>query len=153
MVMRRNLIETAMGAIVLAAAAAFLLIVYKSSNTPSVSGYQMAAEFNKIGGLKVGNDVRVSGVPVGNVVNVALDRDTFKAQVVFDVAAEWLFPTDSVAVIASEGLLGGNFLEIIPGGNSDELKSGDMMEFSQDAVDISQLLGKFMFSSAGKDQK
>ena len=52
--MRRNLIETAMGAFVLAAAAAFLLIVYKSSNTPSVSGYQMAAEFNKIGGLKVG---------------------------------------------------------------------------------------------------
>ena len=153
MAMRRNLIETAMGAIVLAAAAMFLLIVYKSSNTPSVSGYQMTAEFNKIGGLKVGNDVRVSGVPVGNVVSVTLDGDTFKAQVVFDVAAEWLFPTDSVAVIASEGLLGGNFLEIIPGGNSDELKSGDMMEFSQDAVDISQLLGKFMFSSAGNDQK
>ena len=153
MAMRRNLIETAMGAIVLAAAAMFLLIVYKTSNTPSVSGYKKTAEFNKIGGLKVANDVRVSGVPVGKVVSVTLDRDTFKAQVVFDVAAEWLFPTDSVAVIASEGLLGGNFLEIIPGGNSDELKSGDMMEFSQDAVDISQLLGKFMFSSAGNDQK
>ena len=153
MAMRRNLIETAMGAIVLAAAAMFLLIVYKTSNTPSVSGYKMSAEFNKIGGLKVANDVRVSGVPVGKVVSVTLDRDTFKAQVVFDVAAEWSFPTDSVAVIASEGLLGGNFLEIIPGGNSDELKSGDMMEFSQDAVDISQLLGKFMFSSAGNDQK
>ena len=45
------------------------------------------------------------------------------------------------------------FLEIIPGGSPDELKSGDTLEFSQDAVDISQLLGKFMFSSAGNDQK
>lgn len=153
MVMRRNLIETAMGAIVLAAAAAFLLIVYKSSNTPSVSGYQMVAEFNKIGGLKVGNDVRVGGVPVGKVVSVTLDYDTFKAKVLFDVDVECVFPTDSIAIIASEGLLGGNFLEIIPGGNPDELKSGDTLEFSQDAVDISQLLGKFMFSSAGNDQK
>ena len=153
MVMRRNLIETAMGAIVLAAAAAFLLIVYKSSNTPSVSGYQMVAEFNKIGGLKVGNDVRVGGVPVGKVVSVTLDYNTFKAKVLFDVDVECVFPTDSIAIIASEGLLGGNFLEIIPGGNPDELKSGDTLEFSQDAVDISQLLGKFMFSSAGNDQK
>ena len=153
MAMRRNLIETAMGAFVLAAAAAFLLIVYKSSNTLSVSGYQIAAEFNKIGGLKVGNDVRVSGVPIGKVVTVTLDHDTFKAKVVFDVDVECVFPTDSIAVIASEGLLGGNFLEIIPGGSLDELKSGDTMEFSQDAVDISQLLGKFMFSSAGNDQK
>ena len=153
MVMRRNLIETAMGAIVLAAAAAFLLIVYKSSNTPSVSGYQMVAEFNKIGGLKVGNDVRVGGVPVGKVVSVTLDYDTFKAKVLFDVDVECVFPTDSIAIIASEGLLGGNFLEIIPGGNPDELKSGDTLEFSQDAVDISQLLGKFMFTSAGNDQK
>ena len=151
--MRRNLIETAMGAIVLAAAAAFLLIVYKSSNTPSVSGYQMVAEFNKIGGLKVGNDVRVGGVPVGKVVSVTLDYDTFKAKVLFDVDVECVFPTDSIAIIASEGLLGGNFMEIIPGGNPDELKSGDTLEFSQDAVDISQLLGKFMFSSAGNDQK
>ena len=76
-----------------------------------------------------------------------------KPIVLFDVDAECVFPTDSIAIIASEGLLGGNFLEIIPGGNSDELKSGDMMEFSQDAVDISQLLGKFMFSSAGNDHK
>ena len=151
--MRRNLIETAMGAFVLAAAAAFLLIVYKSSNTPSVSGYQMVAEFNKIGGLKVGNDVRVGGVPGGKVVSVTLDYDTFKAKVLFDVDVECVFPTDSIAIIASEGLLGGNFLEIIPGGNPDELKSGDTLEFSQDAVDISQLLGKFMFSSAGNDQK
>ena len=153
MAMRRNLIETAMGAIVLAAAAAFLLMIYKSSNTPSVSGYQMVAEFNKIGGLKVGNDVRVGGVPVGKVVSVTLDHDTFKAKVLFDVDVACVFPTDSIAIIASEGLLGGNFLEIIPGGSSDELKSGDTMEFSQDAVDISQLLGKFMFSSAGNDQK
>ena len=153
MAMRRNLIETAMGAFVLAAAAAFLLIVYKSSNTPSVSGYQMVAEFNKIGGLKVGNDVRVGGVPVGKVVSVTLDYDTFKAKVLFGVDVEVLFPTDSIAIIASEGLLGGNFLEIIPGGSPDELESGDTMEFSQDAVDISQLLGKFMFSAARNDQK
>ena len=87
------------------------------------------------------------------MVSVALNHDTFKAKVVFDVDVECVFSTDSVAAIGSEGLLGGNFLEIIPGGSPDELEPGDTMEFSQDAVDISQLLGKFMFSAAGNDQK
>ena len=88
-----------------------------------------------------------------SLVGTLYKTNTFKAKVLFDVDLEVLFPTDSIAIIASEGLLGGNFLEIIPGGSPDELEPGDTMEFSQDAVDISQLLGKFMFSAAGNDQK
>ena len=145
--MRRNLIETALGVVVLAAAALFLMIALKTVDDGGGNGYQMTAEFNKIGSLKIGNDVRVSGVPVGKVLSVDLDENTFKAKIKFDVFTAYKFPVDTVALVGSEGLLGGNFIELIPGGSPDELAPGDTLEFSQDAVDISSLLGKFMFST------
>jgi phospholipid/cholesterol/gamma-HCH transport system substrate-binding protein len=146
--MRRNLIETALGVVVLAAAALFLTIILKTVDNGGGAGYQMTAEFNRIGSLKVGNDIRVSGVPVGEVISIGLDEETFKAKIKFNVSIAYKFPVDTVAVIGSEGLLGGNFIELIPGGSPDELVPGDTLEFSQDAVDISGLLGKFMFSTA-----
>ena len=146
--MRRNLIETALGVVVLAAATLFLIITLKTVGNDGGAVYQMTAEFNRIGSLKIGNDVRVSGVPVGEVVSVDLDENTFKAKIKFDVFSAYKFPVDTVAVVGSEGLLGGNFIELIPGGSLDELEPGDILEFSQDAVDISRLLGKFMFSTA-----
>jgi len=112
--MRRNLIETALGVVVLAAATLFLIITLKTVGNGGGAVYQMIAEFNRIGSLKIGNDVRVSGVPVGEVVSVDLDENTFKAKIKFDVFSAYKFPVDTVAVVGSEGLLGGNFIELIP---------------------------------------
>ena len=147
--MRRNLIETGMGMVVLVVAGVFLVLAYNSTDFRKGKGYLISAEFNKIGSIKVGSDVRVSGVPVGRVVALFLDPKSFMAQITFDIDVKYSFPTDTVAVIESEGLLGGNFVALIPGGDEDELTSGDFLEFTQDAVDISQMLGKFMFSSGG----
>ena len=145
--MRRNLIETGMGMVVLVVASVFLMLAYNSTNFSKDTGYRISAEFNKIGSVKVGSDVRVSGVPVGRVVELFLDPKSFMAQITIDIDAKYSFPLDTVAVIESEGLLGGNFVALIPGGDEDELVPGDVLEFTQDAVDISQMLGKFMFSS------
>ena len=145
--MRRNLIETGMGMVVLVVAGVFLVLAYNSTNFSKDTGYLISAEFNKIGSIKVGSDVRVSGVPVGRVVELFLDPKSFMAQITIDIDAKYRFPLDTVAVIESEGLLGGHFVALIPGGGEEGLVSGDVLEFTQDAVDISQMLGKFMFSS------
>ena len=145
--MRRNLIETGMGIVVLIVATVFLVLAYNSTDFHKDTGYLISAEFNKIGKIKIGSDVRVSGVPVGKVVALFLDPKSFMAQITLDIDVKYIFPVDTVAVIESEGLLGGNFVALIPGGDEDDLTSGDILEFTQDAVDISQMLGKFMFSS------
>jgi phospholipid/cholesterol/gamma-HCH transport system substrate-binding protein len=145
--MRRNLIETGMGMVVLVVAGVFLVLAYNATNFNKDTGYLISAEFNRIGSIKVGSDVRVSGVPVGRVVKLFLDPKSFMAQITIDIDAKYSFPLDTVAVIESEGLLGGNFVALIPGGDEEGLVSGDVLEFTQDAVNISQMLGKFMFSS------
>ena len=145
--MQRNLIETGMGMVVLVVASVFLALAYNSTDFRKDTGYLISAEFNKIGNIKVGSDVRVSGVSVGRVVRLFLDPRSFMAKITFDIDEKYIFPLDTVAVIESEGLLGGNFVALIPGGDEDNLVSGDVLEFTQDAVDISQMLGKLMFSS------
>jgi len=145
--MRGNMIETLIGAIVLAAAAMFLVFAYGAADLPGGVGYDLTAKFNKIGSVKVGSDVRVSGITVGTVTNLELDPETFKAEVTITIGDEFLFSDDTTAAIASEGLLGGNFVELVPGGSPNLLVAGDYIEFTQDSVDIVQLLGRFIFSA------
>ena len=145
--MRSNMIETLIGAIVLAAAALFLVFAYSAADLRGGDGYDLMASFNKIGGVKVGSDVRVSGINVGTVTNLALDPVTFKAELTITIGEEFSFSDDTTAAIASEGLLGGNYVELVPGGSPDLLVAGDNIEFTQDSVDIVQLLGRFIFSA------
>lgn len=144
--MRGNMIETLIGAIVLAAAAIFLLFAYSAANLRGGVGYDLTASFNKIGGIKIGSDVRVSGVSVGTVTDLVLDPATFKAEVTITIGEEFSFSDDTTAAVASEGLLGGNYLDLVPGGSPNLLVAGDNIEFTQDSVDIVQLLGRFIFS-------
>jgi phospholipid/cholesterol/gamma-HCH transport system substrate-binding protein len=72
--MQRNMIETLMGAVVLVVAAIFLALAYSAANLRVSSGYEIKAPFNKIGGVKIGSDVRVSGINVGSVTDLSLDR-------------------------------------------------------------------------------
>lgn len=149
--MRRNMIETLMGAVVLAVAGLFLVFAYSSADLRASTGYEVTASFNKLGGVKVGSDVRVSGITVGTVTEMALDPQTFRATVTMTIDDAYRFPEDTTAAIGSEGLLGGNFVELVPGGLPDLIEAGGSIEFTQDAVDIVQLLGKFIFSAAGSD--
>lgn len=145
--MRRNMIETLMGAVVLAVAGLFLVFAYSSADLRSGGGYEVTASFGKIGGIKVGSDVRVSGISVGTVTAMALDQATFRAIVTLTLDDAQKFPDDTAAAIASEGLLGGNYIELVPGGSPDLIEAGGQIEYTQDSVDIVQLLGKFIFSA------
>ena len=143
--------ETGIGAIVLIVAIIFLAVAYRATDYRTATGYRLFAEFNKVGTIKTGSDVRVSGVPIGKVSDLTLDSETFKAQLTLDIGNDFVFPEDTIATIKSEGLLGGHFVELLPGAAPDTLRPDDVIEFTQDSVDLFQLLGKFMFSTGGSN--
>lgn len=150
--MRRNVIETVLGAVVLVVAGFFLFFAYTSSSVRPVSGYKLEARFSSTGGLSAGSDVRISGVKVGTVTGQFLDKQTFQAVVQMEIDRSIQLPRDTSASIASESLLGGRYLQLEPGGEEDKLKEGDVIEYTQSAVNLEELLGRFIFSSSGGGQ-
>lgn len=146
----RNMIETVMGAVVLLVAAMFLAFAYNHSSLRTVSGYEISARFDRVDGVSAGTDVRISGIKVGTVTDQRLDTDRYLAIVRMSIDPRIKLPTDTVAEVASEGLLGGRYLALIPGGETDMIKPGGEIKFTQSPVDLVQMLGKFMFS--GPDQ-
>lgn len=145
--MKRNTIETVMGAVVLVVAGMFMAFAYVSADLKTSNGYTVTATFNKVSGLAIGGDVRMSGIKIGSIVGQELDKGTFLAKVTMTIDEEIELPLDSAAAISSEGLLGGNYLEIVPGGDMDLIEDGGQIEYTQDPVDIVQLIGKFIFSA------
>lgn len=145
--MNRGVIETLMGALVLVVAGVFLFYAYSSSEIGKGGGYEVIARFTTVGGLKPGSDVRMSGIKVGTVSNQRLDPDSYLAEVTLSIDESIQLPIDSSAAIASEGLLGGNFVDVAPGADEQMLKPGERIELTQDAVDFIQLLSRFMFQA------
>lgn len=151
--MRKNVIETILGAVVLLVAGFFLFFAYTTSSVKAVSGYPLEARFSSTGGLASGADVRISGVKVGTVTSQHLDKQTFQAVVRMDIDSNVQLPRDTTASIASESLLGGRYLQLDPGGEEDKLKAGDTIEYTQSAVNLEELLGRFIFNSASGEKK
>ncbi len=137
--------ETFVGAAVVAVAAGFLLYGAQFANVSSdSSGYGLSASFRSVEGISVGTDVRLAGVKIGSVTDVELDPATFRATTSFTVADGVELPDDSAVVISSEGLLGGNFVEILPGGSPFNFEAGDEIEDTQGSVSLISLLLKFV---------
>ena len=150
--MQRDVIEPIVGALVLVIAGAFAWFAYTTTGLGGRQGYEVEAAFDRVGSLSTGSDVRVSGVKVGTVTELWLDPQTFLADVRFSVASAVQIPDDSVAQITSEGLLGSQFLNIVPGASDTMLKPGGRLKYTQAPVDLMQLLGKFMFSLGDQQQ-
>ncbi|HTI67090.1 MAG TPA: outer membrane lipid asymmetry maintenance protein MlaD [Caulobacteraceae bacterium] len=140
--------ETAVGAVVIAAAGGFLAYSLTVGGKGAGHGYQVQAKFGQVGSLAPGAVVSVAGVKVGTVSSISLDPKTFLAVVKLDLDAKTPLPTDSVAKITSDGLLGGQHISIEPGGSSDNLKAGSEIENTQGSVDLFGLVGQFLRPSA-----
>ncbi len=147
--MRINMVEAVMGAIVLAIASFFLVFAYTSSKGGVSAGYPLVANFDRIDGLAVGNDTRLSGVKVGSIVSIDIDPTTYLAQVVFTVRDDLTLPVDTVAEISSESLMGGKYIALVPGGAEKNLAPGGKITYTQSSVSFESLIGKYLFS--GKD--
>lgn len=144
--MKRNIIETVLGAVVLLVAVVFLGFGYSSANVGNINGYDLTADFTGTGGLSVGDSVQISGVPVGTVTKIALKPDDFRARVTIQVDESLKLPDDTSAFISSESLLGGKYMELQPGASDDLLGKGGHIEYTQAPQNLEQLLGKFIFS-------
>ena len=144
--MRRNVIETVMGAVVVLVAIAFVTFAFRSSGLTTGSGYRVTAEFNNVTGIASGTDVRISGVKVGTVVGQELDPKTYRAHVVFNVHDGIELPTDTSARIVPEGLLGGNYVSLEPGAEEDLIPPDGHIQFTQGSVNLLDLAMKFFVS-------
>ena len=148
--MAENTAEVLTGAAVLAAALGFLVYAGQGSGlAPTAGSYPLKASFRSVEGITVGADVRLAGVKVGTVTDLALNPKTFFADAKVTVRNGVAVPDDSTIVIASEGLLGGAFVEILPGGSPSDLAPGAEIEDTQGAVSVIALLMKFVGAAAG----
>lgn len=150
--MKRSVIETVLGAVVLVLAAFFLTFSYSTADVGAVKGYEISANFTGIGGLAVGDPVQISGVKVGSVSKVGLVEGDYLAKVTMSVDDSIKLPDDTAAFISSESLLGGKFLQLEPGASEDYLEAGDVILYTQAPQNLEQLLGKFIFSMQGSGE-
>lgn len=145
--MSENRAELLVGALVIAVAAGFL--TYATSRAGVIqgsTGYTLVASFRSAEGVSVGTDVRLAGVKIGSITGLALNPQTFRADATLAIQQGVELPDDSSVLIASEGLLGGNFVEIQPGGSAFNFEPGAEIDNTQGAISLIELLSKFVGS-------
>ncbi|HKQ95741.1 MAG TPA: outer membrane lipid asymmetry maintenance protein MlaD [Aestuariivirgaceae bacterium] len=147
--MHSNTVETVVGALVIAIAAAFFFYVYTTTNKAVGSGgYHLSAEFDNIGSVAVGTDVRVAGIKVGTVTSQDLNPESYQARIVMTIDPKVHLADDSSAKVTSEGLLGANYIAVDPGGSETKLEDGGEIQNTQGAVDFWKLVSETMFSQS-----
>lgn len=153
--MRKKPVETIMGLVVLFVAILFLVFAYRVSDLQVVKGYNLSAEFIKVGGLSVGSDVRINGIKVGTVTGQKLNNDNYLVNVIFSISPDVQLPKDSVVSIVSDGLIGDKFVKIEPGKDSELLKDGDTFSKTKDFKTIEDMVGEiiFMVTDGGDNEK
>ncbi len=150
--MRRSVIETIIGAVVLIVAGLFLYFTY-TSGYQRVDGYDVKAKFNRVDGLALGGEVRLSGIKVGRVVAMQLDPATYLAVIHLSIDRSVKLPIDTLAKITSDGLLGNNYVALEPGGDDKLIADGGEITATQDPVNLVDLVGRFIFGSTGSSKQ
>ena len=148
--MAQQQLEILAGAGVLVLALGFAVFAGQGLGMHSQTGtYPRRASFRSVQGVAVGADVKLAGVKVGTITSVVLNPTSFMADTTISLDKAIQIPTDSAILISQDGLLGGNFVEILPGGMPDVLAPGDEIEDTQGAVSLINLLLKFVGGGGG----
>lgn len=145
--------ELVVGAVVLAIAAGFLAWSTDAFGGATQGSYPLRAAFPSVDGVEKGTEVRLAGVRIGRVSDVRLNPETYFAEAELRVPQTILLPTDSAALIQSDGLLGGSYIELQPGGSDEMLAPGDEIEDVQGAVSLLALMMKFVDSQSGSGDR
>lgn len=145
-------IEILVGAFVVAGFLSLCMLAFRVSGLAgfydSSEGYFISARFTEVGGLKIRSRVAVAGVPVGRVVAINLDKETFEAIVTMRIErAVNNLPTDTTATIATSGLIGDKYIMLEPGADEEVIFEGGEIELTDPAVVLERLIGQFLYKS------
>lgn len=151
--MKESAIEIAAGAAVLAVGAGFLVFMLQSAGVSASSdgSYELSASFRSAEGVLAGTDIRLAGVKIGSVTDMSLNTQTYRADVTLSIEEGIGIPDDSVVVIATEGLLGGTYVDIVPGGSFDNVPEGGDIVNTQGAISVIGLLSQFVAGGDGPE--
>jgi phospholipid/cholesterol/gamma-HCH transport system substrate-binding protein len=151
--MRRNAVETVLGAVVLLVAGMFVYFAYNTAQVKAIDGYNIKASFFKIGGLTTGSDVRINGIKVGTVTNARLDPETFDAVIEMSIKPDIKLPTDTIAAIGSEGIVGGKYVRITPGSAKETISENGSISETKDFRSLEDQVGEIIFLATGGSDK
>lgn len=150
--MQNGFVETLIGGAVVFVAALFFYYGWNTTGSGAVAGYEVIGKFDRVDGISVGTDVRMAGIKIGAVATQELDQKTYRALVRMTIRNDVKLPEDSSVKVASEGLLGGQYLSVSPGGSDVMMKAGSEFETTQGSIDLLSLLMQ-AFMGGGDDKK
>ncbi|AKC86748.1 outer membrane lipid asymmetry maintenance protein MlaD [Pseudoxanthomonas suwonensis] len=149
MAIRGPRLEFAVGAFLVLALVSLLVLAFASTNRQFGIGggsYELSARFSNLGQLRLQAPVKIGGVVVGRVDRIELDPVKFDSVVILAIDKRYAeLPADTSAGIFTSGLLGESFIGLQPGGDPEPLQPGDEIAYTQPAIDLIQLVGKYMF--------
>jgi len=150
----RNHLSVWVGAFVVAGIAALFVLAIKVSNLASLSmgqSYQVSASFENIGGLKVRSPVTMAGVVIGQVSDIKFDNNNYQARVVMQIQEQYdNIPLDTSANVYTSGLLGEQYVGLVPGSERIFMKHGDEFRITQSAVVLEQLVGQLLINKVAQ---
>ena len=146
--LKENLVEALIGLLVVLIAAFFVVFAWQRTGGGNMrDALHVTALFPNASGVNIGTDVRIAGLRVGTVSGHRLDPQSYQAELTLALDPKTKVPADSSAAITSEGLLGGTYIALMPGGDPTPLKDGDTIVDTQGAMDLMGLVGQFINKS------
>jgi phospholipid/cholesterol/gamma-HCH transport system substrate-binding protein len=143
-------VELGTGLFVLLGLAALFFLTTQTTGSDTFSGtktFRVSARFENVGSLKDRAPVAMSGVTIGRVVSVRFDPEQLNAEVIFEIDSQYSqIPDDSDASILTAGLLGSQYIGLQAGGSEEYLQEGSEILFTQSAIVIENLIGKYLFN-------
>ncbi len=143
--MKVNFIDAFLGFLVLLISGLFLFYVYATVDRTlfKSDSFRLHARFDNVDGIMTGSKVKMSGVDIGTVKSVSLEPDNFYAYITMEFDKEYSFPDDTEASVQLEGLLGGSYISILPGGSDVLLLNNQEIIYTQGSTSILNLMLKF----------
>lgn len=145
--MKKSTVELAVGIFVLIGviSVGYLTIKLGKMELLGDNYYIVSARFQNVSGLKAGSQVEIAGVQVGQVNGIELDQQTQQAMVKLKIKGGIELTDDVIASVRTSGLIGDKFIKLSPGGSDEVLGDGDVIIETESALDIEELISKYVF--------
>ena len=145
--MKKNPVETILGFFVLIFAGVFLFFAASKVDTKEIKGYNLTANFMKIGGLEVGSVVRIAGIKVGSALSTVLNKDTYTEDVVLRIYIAVRLQKDTKGAITGVGVMGGKYVRLEPGKSAEMLQNGNRIINTENYKSLEDSISEFIFLS------